>query len=58
MKVLLLLSFLFCNFQQKWYIPQGIDWGAGRILIGDTDRDDNYEFMFTTYGGPYAIYFH
>ena len=28
------------------------------MLIGDTDRDGNYEFIFTTYGGTYTIYFY
>ncbi|GAH57739.1 unnamed protein product, partial [marine sediment metagenome] len=31
---------------------------AGRILISDTDRDGNYEFIFTTYGGSFTIYFY
>jgi hypothetical protein len=56
MIVLLMLPLLFSNFVLKWYITQGIDWGAGRIVIGDTDRDGNYEFIFSTYGGSYTIY--
>jgi len=58
MAILLMLQFLFSNFIQKWYIPQGIDWGAGRVCIGDTDRDGNYEFIIRTYGGSQKIYFY
>ena len=55
---MLMLPFLFSNFIQKWYFPQGIDWGASRIVIEDSDRDGNYEFIFSTYGGSYTIYFY
>jgi hypothetical protein len=58
MAILLMLPLLLGNFVQKWAIPQGIDWGAGRIVIGDTDRDGNCEFIFSTYGGSYTIYFY
>jgi hypothetical protein len=58
MSVLLALTFLLGSFVQKWNIPQGIGWGAGRLLIADTDRDSNYELIFSTYGGPYTIYFY
>jgi hypothetical protein len=58
MIVSLILSFLLGGFVQKWNVPQGIDWGAGRLLIADTDRDGNYELIFSTYGGPYTIYFY
>jgi hypothetical protein len=58
MVILFMLPFLVSNFVQKWYIPQGIGWGAGRLLIADTDRDSNYELIFSTYGGPYTIYFY
>ncbi len=58
MIILLILPFLFSNFVQKWYIDAGMIGECGRILISDTDRDDNYEFIFTTYGGPYTIYFY
>ena len=56
MIALLMLPLLFGNFVLKWYIPRGIDWGAGKIITGDTDRDGNYEFIFSTYGGSYTIY--
>jgi hypothetical protein len=58
MVILLILPLLLGNFIQKWYFPQGIDWGASRIVISDTDRDGNYEFIFSTYGGSYTIYFY
>jgi hypothetical protein len=58
MTILLMLQLLLGNFVQKWYIPQGIDWGAGRLLIADTDRDNNYELIFSTYAGPFTIYFY
>jgi len=60
MTIFLILPFLLGNFIQKWYFPQGIDWGASRIAIGDTDRDGHLEFIFTTYGDwPIArIYFY
>jgi hypothetical protein len=51
-----MIPLLFGNFVQKWAIPRGIDWGAGRLVIGDTDRDGNWEFIFSTYGGPQRIY--
>jgi len=47
------------GFNQKWYIPQGTSGPSGRILIGDTDRDGNLEFIFTTYGSwPAYIHFY
>ena len=59
MIILLMLPFLFGGFNQKWFIPRGIsDGAAGRICIGDTDRDGNFEFIFTTYGGSFTIYFY
>jgi hypothetical protein len=60
MIIFLLLPFLLSNFVQQWYFPQGIDWGGGRIVIGDTDRDGHLELIFTTYGDwPTArIYFY
>jgi hypothetical protein len=58
MTILLMLSFLFADFVQKWNLPQGIDWGASRIVVGDTDRDGNYELIFSTYGGSFTIYFY
>ncbi len=54
----LLCILLICGFQQKWYIPRGIDYGGGRIILGDSDRDGNCEFIFSTYGGSYTIYFY
>jgi hypothetical protein len=38
MIICLTLPLLFGNFIQKRYFPQGIDWGAGHIVIADTDR--------------------
>jgi len=58
MSLMLLSLLLFGDFQQKWYIPQGTNGPAGKVLIGDTDRDGNYEFIFTTYGGSFTIYFY
>ncbi|NOR17831.1 T9SS type A sorting domain-containing protein [candidate division WOR-3 bacterium] len=59
MLILLMLPFLFGGFNQKWFIPRGIsDGAAGRICICDTDRDGNFEFIFTTYGGSFTIYFY
>lgn len=55
---LLILPFIFNGFVQKWFIPQGTIGTAGRICIGDTDRDGHYEFIFSTYGGSYTIYFY
>lgn len=56
MVALCLLQILCTNFIQRWNLPQGIDWGASRLVIGDTDRDSSYEFIFSTYGGPFTIY--
>jgi hypothetical protein len=50
MIVLLMLPFLFGNFVQKWVIPRGMMGEAGRLLIGDSDRDGNYEFYITPCG--------
>jgi len=60
MAFLLMLPFLFVNFVQKWYIPQGVSgFGNTIIQILDTDRDGNLEFIFTTYGSwPAYIYFY
>ena len=58
MLILLMLPFLFSGFNQKWYIPAGVIGECGRILINDTDRDGNFEFIFTTYGGSFTIYFY
>jgi len=56
MAVLLMLSFLFGDFVQKWYMDAGMIGECGRILISDTDRDGNYEFFIWTYGGSQKIY--
>jgi len=53
---LVLCVSLSANFIQKWYIPQGTDGPAGKVVIGDTDRDGNYEFFIRTYGGSQKIY--
>jgi hypothetical protein len=58
MNVLVMLFLLIGGFNEKWQFTQGIDWGGGRIMLGDMDRDGNYEFAFTSYGGPYEIYFY
>ncbi len=58
MIIILMLPFLLGNFVQKWNLPQGTDWGAGRIVVGDTDRDGNHELIFSTYGGSFTIYFY
>lgn len=55
MVFLLTLSFLFSNFIQKWYIPQGIVEGRGRICLRDTDRDGSYEFIFSHDGYPSSV---
>ena len=56
MIALLMLSFLFGDFIQKWYVDAGMIGECGRILISDTDRDGNYEFFIWTYGGSQKIY--
>ncbi|MGB3480246.1 MAG: T9SS type A sorting domain-containing protein [bacterium] len=43
---LLLLTFLFNGFVQKWTFQNGIYATAGRMCIGDTDRDGHYELIF------------
>lgn len=53
---ILLNIFLTGAFAQKWYFPQGIFWGAGRILVADTDRDGNKELIFSTYCNEYDIF--
>ena len=55
---LLLLPFLYGNFVQKWYIPQGISgFGNTTMQIVDTDQDGRLELIFTTYGSwPPYIY--
>ena len=60
MIILLMLPFLFGNFVQKWYFPQGVSgFGNTRMQILDTDRDKSLEFVFTTYGSwPAYIYFY
>jgi len=62
-RTLFLLCFSFTmlkgDFIQKWYIPNGLYSASGRILIDDTDRDGNLEFLFTTYGSlPHYVYIH
>jgi hypothetical protein len=58
MVILMLLPFLFSNFVQKWYFPQGVSGFGNTIMqIVDTDRDEQLEFIFTTYGSwPPYIY--
>jgi hypothetical protein len=55
----LLFNLLLVNsFSLKWDIPQGTIGSAGRILIEDTDRENNFEFIMRTYGGSQKIYFY
>ena len=55
----LVLCFLTSGFIQKWYFSQGIDHGKSIIQIVDTDRDNNYEFIFTIYGSwPGYLHFY
>lgn len=57
MIVLLLLPFLFSNFVEKWYLPQGIhEYAVGRVCIGDTDRDGHTELFFTTLSDYWKIF--
>jgi hypothetical protein len=46
----LLLTFLLGGFIQKLYLPRGTNEVGGRMCIGDTDRDGNYELIFRPYG--------
>ncbi|MEO0215775.1 MAG: T9SS type A sorting domain-containing protein [candidate division WOR-3 bacterium] len=57
---LLFFGFLISGFVQKWYIPKGLDFGAGgKICSRDVDRDGHYELIFATYvGGGYTLYFY
>jgi hypothetical protein len=55
---LLLVLAMFSGFTQKWFIPQGINYGAGRICIGDADQDGSCEFYIRTYGGSQKVYIH
>jgi len=57
MIILLMMPFLFGNFVQKWYFPQGVSgFGNTTMQILDTNRDTHLEFVFTTYGSwpPYV----
>lgn len=56
MITLLILPFLLGDFVQKWYIPRGMIGECGRLLICDTDRDENYEFFMPPYGGAQKAY--
>jgi len=54
---LLMISFLFGDFVQKWYMPAGVAAGNhGRMLINDTDRDGNYEFIFSDFAASQKIH--
>lgn len=54
---LLVLS-LFCDFNMKWYLPQGVSgFGNTRVLVMDTDRDSHPELIFTTYSAWPAYVF-
>jgi hypothetical protein len=60
MMIILLLPFLFGNFVQKWYFPRGVNHGSTAIMqIADTDRDTNWEFIFTVYevGQPFLHFY-
>jgi hypothetical protein len=52
---LLVLSFLFCNFVERWYLPIGRGSVEGRIFVGDTDRDGNYELFIDPPGDTNTI---
>jgi len=53
----LLVVSLLGNFNLKWYLPQGVSGANTRVLVLDTDRDGNWELMFTTYGTwPYYVF--
>ena len=56
MASLLLVVSLLGNFNLKWYLPQGVSGANTRVLVMDTDRDGNWELMFTTYSAwpPYV----
>ena len=42
---------------QKWYMPAGVAAGNhGRMLINDTDRDGNYEFIFSDFAASQKIH--
>ncbi|MBE0433841.1 T9SS type A sorting domain-containing protein [candidate division WOR-3 bacterium] len=47
----LLIASLFCSFNMKWYLPQGVGGSNEWLLVMDTDRDSHWELMFTTYDG-------
>jgi hypothetical protein len=51
-----MLPFLFSNFVEKWYLPQGTISRAGRVCIGDTDHDGHNELIFSTYGVSFKIF--
>jgi hypothetical protein len=54
---LLILS-LFCDFNMKWYLPQGVSgFGNTRVLVMDSDRDSHPELIFTTYSAWPAYVF-
>jgi hypothetical protein len=47
---LLLISFVFSGFIQKWYLPIGCAGGSsGKILVADTDRDGCYEIFISDF---------
>lgn len=52
MSIFLLMMALLNSFALKWNIPKGTNHCSGRVCIGDTDRDGNYELIFRphTYG--------
>jgi hypothetical protein len=56
MIALVLLPFMFGNFVEKWYLPQGTIGGNGRVCIGDTDRDGHTELFFTTLSDYFKIF--
>jgi hypothetical protein len=46
---LLLIAILCSGFDLKWFLPKGTNEVGGRMCIGDTDRDGNYELYFNTF---------
>jgi len=45
----LIITVLLSSFTEKWYLDHGTVSNFGRLCIGDTDRDGNYELIFNTH---------
>jgi hypothetical protein len=58
MIILLMLPFLFGNFVEKWVIPYGTIAPGGKILVYDTDHDEQVELIFRRWiPGSVGVYF-